>query len=79
MGGNIPLYFLVKSKGIISRQTSSREERASNCVNNPFHLVTILLATGSLELPNKRDATFDIQLLQVHSQIVFVKTLPYLL
>ena len=30
MGGNIPTYFLVQSKGIISRQTTSQEERASN-------------------------------------------------
>ena len=36
MGGNIPRYFLVQSKGIISRQNSSREERASNWVNSPY-------------------------------------------
>ena len=36
MSGNIPTYFLVQSKDNISRQTSSREERASNWVNNPL-------------------------------------------
>ena len=36
MGGNIPTYFLVKYKDNISRQPSSREERASNWVNNPL-------------------------------------------
>ena len=36
MGGNIPTYFLVKSKYNIYRQTSSREERASNWVNNTY-------------------------------------------
>ena len=36
MGGNIPTYFLVQSKGIISRQTSIREERSSNWVNNLY-------------------------------------------
>ena len=36
IGGNISTYFLVESKGIISRQTSSREEHASNWVKNLF-------------------------------------------
>ena len=66
MGGNIPTYFLVQSKDIISCQTSSREERAYNRVNKPLHLVTIILATGSSELFNKIDTTVNIQLLQVN-------------
>ena len=36
MGGNIPTYFLIQPEGIISRQTFSQEERASNWVNNPY-------------------------------------------
>ena len=71
MGGNIPTYFLVQSKGIISRQTSSREERASDRVNKPLHLVIILLATGSSESFNEIDTTVDIQLLQVNLQFLF--------
>ena len=63
MGGNFPTHFLVQSKGIISRKTSSREERASNWVNKILHLVTIILATGSSELFNEMDTTFDIQIL----------------
>ena len=66
MGGNIPTYFLVQSKGIISCQTSSREEHASNWVKKPLHLVTTLLATGSSEKFNEIDTTVDIQLLQVN-------------
>ena len=69
MGGNIPTYFLVQSKDNISRQNSIREERASNWVEILFHLVTIILAIGSSELPNERNATVDLQLLQVYLQI----------
>ena len=71
MGGNIPTYFLVQSKVIISRQTSSREERASNWVNKHLHLFKIILATGSSELFNEIDSTVDIQLLQVNLQFLF--------
>ena len=60
MGGNTPTYFLVKSKVIISCQSSSGEECASNRVNKPLHLVTTLLATVSLEKFNEIDTTVDI-------------------
>ena len=71
MGGNIPTYLLVQSKGIISLQTSSREYRASNWVNKPLHLVTILLATDSSESFNEIDTTVNIQLLQVHLNFIY--------
>ena len=71
MGGNIPTYFLVESKGIISHQTSSQVEHASNWVNKPLHLVTILMATGSSESLIEIDSTVDIQLLQVNLQFLF--------
>ena len=77
MGGNFPTYFLVQSKGIIYRQNSSQEERASDWANNHFHLVTIILTTGSSELFNERDATVDIQLLQVNLKFLYAKSLPY--
>ena len=79
MGGNIPTYFLVYSKGIISRQISSREECASNWLKKPLHLVTILLATGSSELFNKIDTTVYIQILQVHLQFIFPQSHPHYL
>ena len=71
MGGNIPTYFLVQPKGIISCKTSSREDSASNRVNKPLHLVKILLATGSSESFSKIDTKVDIQLLQVNLQFPF--------
>ena len=77
MGGNIPTYFRVQPKGIISRQTSSREERACNWVNKPFHLFTIILATGSSESFIGIDTTVDIQPLQVNLQFLFPQSHPH--
>ena len=68
----MPTCFPVQSIGIISRQTTSREERFSNRLNQPIHLVTIILAPGSSELFNKIETTGYIQLQQVSLQFIFV-------
>ena len=79
MGGNIPSYFLVQSKGIIFCQTSSQEERGFNWENKPLHPVTIILATVSSETFNEIDTTVNIQLLQVNLQFLFPQSHPHYL
>ena len=77
--GNIPTCFTVQSKGIIYRQTTSREERFSNRLNQPLHLVTILLVPGSSELFNEIETTGYIQIQQVSLHFLFPPTHLYYL
>ena len=78
-GGNIPTSFPVQSKGMISRQTTSREERFYNWLNQPLHLVTIILAPGSSELFIEIETTGYIQLQQVSLQFLFPLNHPHYL
>ena len=59
---------------VFSCKTTSQEERFSNWLNKPLHLVTILFAPGSSDLFKEIEVTVYIQLQQVRLQLLLLST-----
>ena len=77
MGGNIPTYILVQSKDNIYRQTSSREERASNWVNNPLSSSHNYFGNKSIRVAEQKERYSRHSATTSIFTIFFVKTLTY--